>query len=321
MDNTKLTEVHPYFKEVSKKYGFYSPELMDRIAQHGGVRGIKDVPEDMQRIFVTAHDIEPIWHIKMQAAFQKYTNNAVSKTVNLPSNATVEDVRKIYLFAYENGCKGVTIYRDKSRDEQVLNKAPSPQEAEKKTHHPSKIIPRPRPTVTVGTTTKIATGCGNLYVTVNEDEKGLPFEVFMHMGKAGGCAMSQLEAIGRLVSLAFRSGIETSSIIEQLRGIRCPTPSWEKGGRIFSCSDAIARAIERSMQSRKGHGAGPAKAADHAAPADAAATTRAESGGGTSKTATLKAGNIVGVCPDCGGALWHIEGCMVCKSCGYSKCG
>lgn len=324
MDNTKLTEAHPYFKEVSRKYGFYSPELMERIAQHGGVKGIKDVPEDMQRIFVTAHDIEPVWHIRMQAAFQKYTNNAVSKTVNLPSDATVEDVRRIYIFAHDNGCKGVTIYRDKSRDEQVLNKAPSPQEAEKKTHHPSKIIPRPRPTVTVGTTTKIATGCGNLYVTINEDEKGLPFEVFMHMGKAGGCAMSQLEAIGRLVSLAFRSGIETGAIIEQLRGIRCPTPSWEKGGRIFSCSDAIARAIERSMQSHKGHGAGHAKVADHTAPPaapDTPKTARTESGGGTSKTATLKAGNIVGVCPDCGSALWHVEGCMVCKSCGYSKCG
>jgi len=171
----------------------------------------------------------------------------------------------------------------------------------------------------VGTTTKIATGCGNLYVTINEDEQGLPFEVFMHMGKAGGCAMSQLEAIGRLVSLAFRSGIETNSIIEQLRGIRCPSPSWEKGGRIFSCSDAIARVIERSMQKNKGNPAvdlqkGPIVS-------DKVNTAQDEGLYVNSKSGGLKVESIVGVCPDCGSALWHVEGCMVCKSCGYSKCG
>ena len=244
MDNTKLIEVHPYFKEVAEKKGFFTPELMNIIAQKGSVKSLNEIPEDVQRIFVTAHDIDAVWHIRMQSAFQKYTNNAVSKTVNLPQDATVEDVRNIYMLAYDGGCKGVTIYRDHSRDEQVLS-IPAAKEA--KTSAAVKIIPRPRPNVTVGTTTKIATGCGNLYVTINEDENGLPFEVFMSMGKAGGCAMSQLEAMGRLLSLALRSGIETNSIIEQLRGIRCPSPSWEKGGRIFSCSDAIARVLERRI--------------------------------------------------------------------------
>ncbi len=304
MDNTKLIEVHPYFKEVAERGGFFTPELMNIIAQKGSVKSLAEIPEDTQKVFVTAHDIDSVWHIKMQAAFQKYTNNAVSKTVNLPQAATIEDVKNIYNLAYEGGCKGVTIYRDHSRDEQVLN---IPAAKETKPAGGAKISPRPRPNVTIGTTTKIATGCGNLYVTINEDEKGLPFEVFMSMGKAGGCAMSQLEAIGRLLSLALRSGIDTNSIIEQLRGIRCPSPSWEKGGRIFSCSDAIARVLDRIIVESKSKAAIPAQA--EAVSAD------------VPKAAKAKTENIVGVCPDCGGALWHVEGCMVCKSCGYSKCG
>ncbi len=315
-----MVEVHPYFKEVADKKGFYKPELMNLIAQKGTIRGMQDIPEDVQALFVTAHDIVPDWHIKMQAAFQKYTNNAVSKTVNLPQEATVEDVRAIYMLAYESGCKGATIYRDNSRQEQVLSKphdASSGDKAERAEIAPVKIIPRPRPNVTVGTTTKIATGCGNLYVTINVDEKGLPFEVFMSMGKAGGCAMSQLEALGRLVSLALRSGIEATAIIEQIRGIRCPSPSWEKGGRIFSCSDAIARVLERRL-----HGA--AKAKDLVSVLEktkAAIESETGTGEGVSRPGKQKKGDIVGVCPDCGSALWHIEGCMVCNSCGYSKCG
>ena len=150
----------------------------------------------------------------------------------------------------------------------------------------------------------------NLYVTINEDESGLPFEIFMQMGKAGGCAMSQLEAIGRLLSLALRSGIETGSIIEQLRGIRCPSPSWEKGGRIFSCSDAIARVIERRLVKTKVKENGNTDPEPLSSP-----------GSNTVVAVKKKAASVVGVCPDCGGALWHIEGCMVCRACGYSKCG
>ncbi len=319
MDNTKFVEVHPYFREVAEKMGFYSNDLMDLIAKKGTIRGLDEIPDDIQKLFVSAHDIAPVGHIMMQAAFQKHTNNAVSKTVNLPEDASAEDVKTIYMMAYDSGCKGVTIYRDNSREEQVLQKAPVP-ENEKKTAAASKVMPRPRPNVTYGTTTKIATGCGNLYVTINEDEQGLPFEVFMSMGKAGGCAMSQLEAIGRLVSLALRSGIDTKSIIEQLRGIRCPSPSWEKGGRIFSCSDAIARVIERRMQDPKPkashtRAAVGQKAQEQLIAAHAEATTT------TTKVVKQQVGNIVGVCADCGSVLWHIEGCMVCKSCGYSKCG
>jgi ribonucleoside-diphosphate reductase alpha chain len=322
LDNTKFIEVHPYFEEVAKKKGFYSKELMGKIAEKGTIKAVEGIPEDVQDLFVTAHDIVAESHVKMQSAFQKYTHNAVSKTVNLPTEATAEDVRRIYMLAYESGCKGVTIYRDNSRQEQVLSKPGAAKEPDKAATQ--KATPRPRPTVTTGTTTKISTGCGSLYVTINEDENSMPFEVFMSMGKAGGCAMSQLEAIGRLVSLALRSGVESSSIIEQLRGIRCPSPSWEKGGRIFSCSDAIARVLERRVQDAKAKraAAGNAKKEAGYGPSGASGSAAEPSqGGGTKTLPKARTENIVGVCPDCGSALWHIEGCMVCKSCGYSKCG
>jgi len=321
LDNTKFIEVHPYFESVAESKGFYSADLMKKIAEKGTIRGVEEVPEDVQELFVTAHDIVAESHINMQSAFQKYTHNAVSKTVNLPTEATTEDVRRIYMLAYESGCKGVTIYRDNSRQEQVLSKPGAVKEPEKTLSQ--KATPRPRPNVITGTTTKISTGCGSLYVTINEDEKGLPFEVFMSMGKAGGCAMSQLEAIGRLVSLALRSGVETASIVEQLRGIRCPSPSWEKGGRIFSCSDAIARVLERRAQDAKAKRiAENTKKDSLSTPTDVSTGDIASSQDGAAKTYTkAKTENIVGVCPDCGSALWHVEGCMVCKSCGYSKCG
>ncbi len=307
MDKERLPEVNEAFKEIAKKRGFWSERLLKKIAKAGSIQKLREVPDDIKRIFVTSHDIAPEWHIKIQAAFQRYTDNAVSKTINFAHEAGIDDVKKTYRLAHQLGCKGVTVYRDKSREEQVLNIEVKEAVKIEEKMAVSKIVPRPRPTVTYGTTTKIATGCGNLYVTINEDEEGLPFEVFMQMGKAGGCAMSQLEAIGRLLSLALRSGIEFNSIIEQLRGIRCPSPSWEKGGRIFSCSDAIARVVERRLVKTKKNRVSEKK------------TSISES---TDMVlmAKKKTGNIVGVCPDCGGALWHIEGCMVCKACGYSKC-
>ena len=307
MDRERLPEVNEAFKEIAKKRGFWSEKLLKKIAKAGSIQKLREVPDDIKRIFVTSHDIAPEWHIRIQAAFQRHTDNAVSKTINFAHEAGIDDVKKTYHLAHQLGCKGVTVYRDKSREKQVLNiEAKEAVKIEEKVAV-SKIVPRPRPTVTYGTTTKIATGCGNLYVTINEDEEGLPFEVFMQMGKAGGCAMSQLEAIGRLLSLALRSGIEFNSIIEQLRGIRCPSPSWEKGGRIFSCSDAIARVVERRLVKTKKNRVSEKKASI------SESTDMA-------LVAKKKKGNIVGVCPDCGGALWHIEGCMVCKACGYSKC-
>ena len=307
MDNDKLVEVNPLFEEIAKREGFYSREIMEEIAEKGSLKDIEGVPEKYKKIFVTSHDIAPLWHIRMQAAFQRNTDNAVSKTVNFHNEATRDDVKEVYMLAYKLDCKGVTIYRDKSREEQVLNISSKNKEEGKQNMVEIKdkkfVAPRPRPVVTTGTTTKVTTGCGNLYITINVDDKSMPFEVFIQMGKAGGCAASQLEAIGRLVSLALRSGVENKKIVDQLRGIRCPSPSWEKSGRIFSCADAIARVLELRLGNGKMHyeEEESEKRSPHTMLED-------------------KLGNVVGVCPDCGAALRHEEGCVVCRSCGYSKC-
>ncbi|MBU0758852.1 MAG: vitamin B12-dependent ribonucleotide reductase [Candidatus Omnitrophica bacterium] len=306
MDNDKLIEVNPLFEEIAKREGFYSRNMMEEIAEKGSLKDIKEVPEKYKKIFVTSHDIAPLWHIRMQAAFQNHTDNAVSKTVNFPHDAGKEDVKEVYMLAYKLGCKGVTIYRDGSREEQVLNISNS-KKNDLKTENPVRdkkhVAPRPRPVVTTGTTSKVTTGCGNLYVTINVDDNNMPFEVFVQMGKSGGCAASQLEAVARLVSLALRSGVENKKIIDQLKGIRCPSPSWGKSGRIFSCADAVARVLEL----RLGNGQMHHKEEDleHRSP-----HTMMED----------KLANVVGVCPDCGAALRHEEGCVVCRSCGYSKC-
>jgi ribonucleoside-diphosphate reductase alpha chain len=319
LDNDKMVEVEPAFKEAIEARGLYSRKLMEEIAERGTAQGVSQVPEDIRRVFVTSHDITPEWHIRTQAVFQKYTDNAVSKTVNFHHDAAVEDVRKVYVLAYELGCKGVTIYRDKSREEQVLSvgtKDPARQGSVAAAQALGKIGPRPRPEVVTGTTTKVSTGCGNLYVTINTDESNRPFEVFTSMGKAGGCAGSQLEAIGRLVSLAFRSGVDVKVIVEQLRSIRCPSPSWEKGSRIFSCADAIARVIERRLvQSRAENGAAVEMEVAVAKEDLLSQISRSEE-----QLESRFTGNIVGVCPDCGGVVRHEEGCVKCSACGYTKC-
>ena len=296
LDNSKLIEVNEHFEKVAKKSGFYSESLIESIAIKGTINGDTNVPAEIQRVFVTAHDITPEWHIRHQAAFQKYTDNAVSKTVNFPHNATPKDVEKVYMLAYRWGCKGVTIYRDGSREEQVLSTGKTKSTSQQSTvsSQTHKIIPKKRPDMTRGATRFMKTGCGNLYVTINEDEKGQPFEVFNHMGKAGGCAASQSEAIGRLVSLAFRSNIEPEEIVKQLKGISCHQPAWCDGGTIRSCSDAIAKAIEKYNAGERGNG---------------------------SSYKSLAEIMLIGACPECGGAVEHESGCAVCHNCGFTKCG
>jgi ribonucleoside-diphosphate reductase alpha chain len=303
LDGDELIEVNPLFKERAEKEGFYTPELMERIAEKGTLAEVEGVPDHIRKLFVTAHDIPPEWHIKMQAAFQKHTDNAVSKTVNFRHDATREDIDEVYKLASELGCKGVTVYRDASRDEQVLSTGATVKAREDRA---AGLMPRARPTVTKGATMKLKTGCGTLYVTINEDEHGV-CEVFSQMGKSGGCAASQSEAVSRLISLAMRSGLEIEPIIKQLKGIRCPAPLLGKGGLILSCPDAIGRALEnylhRMRQEEMGEPIPEATTLDKFV------------------ESPLQFTNVVGACPDCGGPLIHEGGCNVCRSCGYSKCG
>jgi ribonucleoside-diphosphate reductase alpha chain len=312
MDKDELVEVHPIFSQIAKERGFYSDKLMKEIAKKGHICNMPEIPEDICKIFVTAHNISPEWHIRMQAAFQKYTDNAVSKTVNFKDSATQDDVKKVYMLAYKSGCKGVTIYRDGSRDEQVLSTGDKIDKGLKKEDNLSasaqadrqgKIVPRPRPEITSGTTERIRTGCGNLYVTINACNERKPFEIFTRMGKAGGCAASQSEAIGRLVSLALRSGIEPDEIIQQLMGISCHLHAWENGDRTLSCSDAISKAISRYLKDSKESG------------------VMSLEGNGFSQNSKLITHNLLaGACPDCGSSMEQADGCLVCRACGYSKC-
>jgi len=320
LDGERLLEVDPAFEYVAKKEGFYSQSLMKQIAGGDSLQRLDAVPDRVKRVFKTAMDISAYWHIKMQAAFQEYTDNAVSKTINLPSTATVGDVKQAYLLAYQLGCKGITVYRDGSRNVQVLTtdkKEPqeNTQEASDLLQQYSLVVPypKPRPEVILGTTTKVTTGCGNLYITVNQDEEGNFFEVFTQMGKAGGCAASQLEAVGRLVSLSLRGGIDTKVIVEQLKGIRCPSPSWDKGKKIFSCADAIARVLEKRVADQKDIVTSEVEVVSQKLPAKIKANSPVA-------VKKKKAKSVVGVCVECGFALRHQEGCLVCDACGYSKC-
>lgn len=299
MDNDRLLEIHPLFEEMARENGFYSDELMARIADEGTLSHIREIPETFRRLFVTAHDIEPGWHIRIQAAFQKYTDNAVSKTVNFRNEATKEDVERVYMLAYELGCKGVTVYRDGSRESQVLTLGTKTKASDEKagTSQFGKIEPRPRPQVLSGRTYKIRCGCGNIYVTINEDEHGV-FEAFASVGKSGGCAASQLEAVSRLASMLFRVGTDENAVKRQLRGIRCPNPAWDKGGVVSSCADALGIALEMHLEWKKNGNL------DNFV---------------SSKVEGFEA--VLGACPECGGHMIYESGCGRCLECGYSKCG
>ena len=287
MDNDKLLEANPFFELALKDANAYSGKLMEEIAKVGTIRKMEHLPEELRTVFVTAMDIEPIWHLKMQAAFQKFTDNAVSKTVNLPSDATKEEIWDIYWKAYEYGCKGVTVYRDGSKISQVL--CTGDDEKKKKEAEDCKSIVQDRPDVIYGFTQKIDTGLGVLFLTVNE-MNGRPFEVFATIGKSGGSITAKAEAIGRLVSLALRSGVEVREIVQQLKGIGGENPKFMKKHLVKSIPDAIAFVFEsRYLQG------------DHV----------------DVQTASLNKE----LCPDCGQALVFEEGCHICKSCAYTKCG
>ena len=297
MDGEKLIYANKYFQTALEREGLISPELLSQVSQTGSIKDIKEIPERFKQIYQTALDITPEWHIRMQAAFQKYTDNAVSKTINFPHSATIEDISKAYQLAWELGCKGITVYRDGSREDQVLSSGI------KMTVSEGKVAPRSRPDVTYGLTQRLETGCGHMYVTINSDEFGA-CEVFIQMGKVGGCASAQLEAIARLSSLALRSNVKLESIIRQLKGIRCPSPMWHNGTLITSCGDAVGQALENFL---KIHNNLQVESFHMETETD----SHIEEPGAKS---------AIYVCPDCGSTVQHLEGCLKCPVCGWSKC-
>lgn len=312
MDGDKLLVCNDFLVEKLKEAGVYSEALMHRIAEEGTLAHILEIPAEIRRVFVCAHDISPEWHIRIQAAFQKYTDNAVSKTINFPNSATREEVKEAYMLAYKLGCKGTTVYRDGSRDSQVLTTGTAKEE--KPLEIPpslfGNIIPRPRPGMTWGATEKMKIGCGSLFITVNRDENGI-CEVFTSTGKGGGCP-SQSEATARLVSIALRSGISQKEILAQLKGIRCPSTVRQQGMKCTSCPDAIARTIEKMSKilGTETMGINP-DLIEEEKPAPQPSSK----------------GNkpILGAddrlhCPECGKVLRHEGGCTVCD-CGFSHCG
>ncbi len=292
MDGDEFFEVNPVFAETAKKNGFYSKSLLKIISEKGTLQGLTEIPAKYRRVFETAHDITPKNHIDIQAAFQVHVDNAVSKTINFSNTATEQDVYDAYMMSFKQRCKGVTIYRDGCRDNQVLSTGTTGAKTADVSAPTGQRVKRDRPRKLTGSTYQMETGCGPMYVTINEDEQGRPFELFNTVGKAGGCAASQCEAIGRLVSLAWRSGQDADPILRQLVGISCHKPFGFGKNKVVSCADAIAKAVQQHMESN-GNDCNPCD----------------------------ESNTMFGACPECGGVVEHEGGCCVCHACGYSECG
>ncbi|RME20264.1 MAG: adenosylcobalamin-dependent ribonucleoside-diphosphate reductase, partial [Candidatus Zixiibacteriota bacterium] len=284
LDGTRMMEVNPLFLQVARERGFYSEELISKVAASRSIAEFSDIPEDVRALFVTAADISPEAHIRMQAAFQHHCDSSVSKTINFPESARVDDVRKAFTLAYELGCKGITIYRDNSRPEQVLSPVGVNQKTATQVETARRAVAS-RPAMLPGITEKIRTGYGNLYVTINTKD-GQPFEVFAHIGKSGYTTMADTEAICRLISLNLRSGVPVQQVIRQLRGIGGANQVYSDGARVSSIPDAIAQVLNRHFGS-----------SEESAPAQPAE-----------------------ICPDCSSAMRFEAGCRVCPVCGYSTC-
>ena len=346
-----MPDVNEDFVARAKSEGWHSDDLMKRIAEEGHIH-FDEVPREVQDVFRTAHDITPGWHVRMQAAFQAHVDSAISKTTNFAFEATRTDVRKIYEMAFELGCKGVTVYRDGSRPMQVLTTGKTGQEDESgafpeleelkgqladaraEKHELEGVLDkvrlqlkehdreaaasrhkRRRPSMLKGHTMKLESPLGDLYVTINEDNKGKPFEVFCTVGKAGGAAMADSEAIGRLISLSLRSGIPITAVRDQLRGISCDRAVGVGPQKVLSAPDAIAQAIERYLAEKEG--------VQEMLPIEVPVAARAGAGAaGQGEYVVDHTAQTLGACPDCGaGQLAFEEGCKRCYVCGFSECG
>ncbi len=364
-----MPDVNDDFVAIAKKEGWYSDDLMRRIAEAGHIN-FDEVPEKWRRVFVTANHIKPEWHIRMQAAFQENNDSAISKTCNFAHDATEEYVEEIYRLAYKLNCKGVTVYRDGSREMQVLSTGSTAKkvhdqatssgksearadlsvsranadlhgelaEVRAENQRLRKLMldleaenlqrrqKRSRPELLRGTTRRVETPLGTLYVNITEDERGQPFEVFMSLGKAGGALMADVEALGRLISLALRSGIPMREVWRQLRGISSDRVIGLGPNKVLSVPDAVGIAIERWMLEKNGiqQELLPGAAGPVVAPEAEVAPVVARAGEGSGGEQIMFGGmqeTLSGACPDCGSQLEYAEGCVKCHVCGYSECG
>ena len=351
-----MPDVNEDFVGIAKQEGWYSDALMQQIAEAGHIH-FDAVPAKWQRVFVTAHDVTPEWHIQMQAAFQEFTDSAISKTCNFANDATEEYVEKIYRYAYQLGCKGVTVYRDGAREMQVLSTGSTAKKVQEqatasgtsasagpgalaeamgriaeleaelartrdKLHDAEaenlqRRAKRSRPDLLKGATRRVETPLGTMYVNITEDDKGQPFEVFISLGKAGGALMADVEAIGRLISLALRSGIPMREVYRQLRGISSDRVVGLGPNKVLSVPDAIGIAIEKWMQEKQGIQQDLLGGTVVPAPVRASIVTA----DGTAGERAGEAQTFIGACPDCGSQLAFIEGCAKCHVCGFSECG
>src|SRR5579859_5592411 len=348
-----MPDVNEQFVAIAKREGWYSEDLMRKIAEAGHIH-FDAVPEKWQKVFVTAHDVTPEWHIQMQAAFQDFTDSAISKTCNFANDATEQYVEQIYRYAYQLGCKGVTVYRDGARENQVLSTGSTAKKVQEgaagtgkdalaealsriaeleteltrtrdrlhdvEAENLQRRAKRSRPDLLKGSTRRIESPLGTMYVTITEDDKGQPFEVFMSLGKAGGALMADVEAIGRLISLALRSGVPLPEIYRQLRGISSDRAVGLGPHKVLSVPDAIGIAIEKWMQDKQGVQQDLLDTTRSAAPAPSE-IVRGVTGDAALRAARGPDQDFIGACPDCGSQLAFIEGCAKCHVCGFSECG
>jgi len=334
LEGQTLFYVDKNFERISKERGFYSEDLLEHLSDGGSLQDRNDVPDDVKRLFHVASDISPRDHVLMQAAFQESTDAGISKTINFPNEATVEDVEDAYMLAWETHCKGITVYRAGSREKEVLATGTSDTQRVapdfESTGIPQYITPSERPAVLTGVTRRVRTGRGNLFVTVNMASDNRPFEVFATHGKAGGNDAAMAEAVSRMASLSLRSGIDPVDVIEQLRGIT-DVPAWDEGEMIRSVPDAIAAVLDRITRESANMLTSDNLDDRETSQSDMFEAPSPKELGMPSaqpiqvvqpeqKVPVSVGASAAELCPECSATVAHVEGCLKCFSCGYSKC-
>ena len=302
------------YKRRVKENDGYGKSFKEYTVYHPSIEKLFGTDDNLPEHVVTAHNIDPYFRVKMQGTIQKYIDSSISSTVNLANDITVDTIADIYMTAYEAGLKGITVYREGSREGILVT-----DDSEKKNHaakennkslseETSEKSPRTRPTQTSGVTRRIRTGEGTLYITINEDENGL-CEVFTTIGKAGGNAAAQSEAISRLISLSLRSGLDPHAIVRQLKGISGPNPTWEDGRLILSTPDAIGKALDDYLSERNNKSNDEIKQHNLDIPRITMAHEKLETDGCIEGLGNMECPNVV-----------NEGGCLTCRECGWSKC-